>query len=138
MKNKLSTVSDVTLINVKYFPEERGDLSVIEKGDLPFKFNRIFNVKANEGDIRGNHAHKKCKQFMLCLNGSIELTCDDGFSKKQFTLKQANEGVYVPSGIWATQKYLVKDSLLMVLCDLDYDEDDYLRNYDNFIKFIGS
>tara|TARA_B110000483_G_C18197482_1_gene543712 strand:+ start:498 stop:914 length:417 start_codon:yes stop_codon:yes gene_type:complete len=138
MKNKLSTVSDVTLINVKYFPEERGDLSVIEKGDLPFKFNRIFNVKANEGDIRGNHAHKKCKQFMLCLNGSIELTCDDGFSKKKFTLKQANEGVYVPSGIWATQKYLVKDSLLMVLCDLDYDEDDYLRNYDNFIKFIGS
>ena len=131
-----NTIDNIQVLSIRYISENRGELSVVQGNDIPYKFNRVFSVKANNGEIRGNHAHKKCKQFMLCLNGKLEIICDDGISQKTFTLTRPNKGILIPDGIWATQKYLMKNTVLMVLCDLNYDENDYIRNYNNFIKYI--
>ena len=133
MKNK---IKDIKSIQIKFFPEERGELSVIEKNDLPFQFKRVFTIKANKGDVRGDHAHKECKQFMMCLNGEVEISCDDGKQEVRYKLNKSNKGIMVPNHIWSKQKYLIKNSVLMVLCDLDYDENDYIRNYPEFIEYL--
>ena len=135
MRNK---IKDVTIKNLTYIPEKRGELSAIEENNVPFSFKRVFAVKANTGDIRGNHAHIKCKQFMLCLNGEIEIIVDDGLSKKNFILNKPDIGVYVPNEIWSIQRYLRDESVLMVICDLDFDEKDYLRKYEDFKNFINN
>ena len=132
-----NTIDEITLIPITHIPESRGELTVVEKNDIPFTFRRVFTVKANAGNIRGNHAHKECKQFMICLNGNLEILIDDGYNKKSILLSKPNQGVLVPNGIWCTIKYLKNDTILMVLCDQDYYESDYLRNYDDFIKYIG-
>lgn len=134
MKNK---IKDIKSIQLKYFPEERGELSVIEKNDIPFEFKRVFTIRANKGDLRGNHAHKECKQFMMCLNGEVEILCKDGDKEVIFNLNKPNKGIMIPNDIWSKQKYLIKDTVLMVLCDLDYDENDYIRDYPEFLKYVG-
>lgn len=134
MKKSLNDVSIIPLTCIK---ENRGALTVVENNDIPFSFRRVFSVKANEGDVRGNHAHKECKQFMVCLNGEIDILIDDGISQKNFLLDKPNSGVLVPDGIWSTQKYYKQDSVLLVLCDMDYDEDDYIREYDQYLEYIG-
>jgi len=110
-----------------------GSLFVIEPPDkIPFKIRRIFFVTAKKNDIRGKHAHKKCSQFLICLNGEVQIDCTDGNKTKSFFLKQKNVGLLIPPGIWASQKYLFNNSVLAVICDQAYDSKDYIRNYDDY------
>lgn len=129
-------IKSLRVINYPNFPEENGQLSVFESGnEIPINIKRVFTVLANKGDIRGDHAHIKCSQILVCLSGEIKLNCCDVDGREQFFfLNPLSGGILVPPMIWAVQEYRVDRSVLMVICDQIYDPEDYIRNYDNFIK----
>jgi len=126
--------------NFKYIVEEKqqGILRVFDSKEIPFKIERVFTVvNASSGSKRGQHAHKKCLQLLCCISGEVELVCDNGIKKTIISLTPKNEAILVPSGIWAEQNYLINNSVLLVLCDQPYDESDYIRDYENFLKWKG-
>lgn len=107
---------------------ESGDLYNIEYGK--FESKRSFTI-VNAMGIRGNHAHISMNQLLICVEGSCMVTCEDENNTHVVMLK-TGRAIYIPSGIWATQKYL-KPSMMIVLCDQYYDENDYIRNWDKFV-----
>ena len=127
-------MSDVRLVELPRHESDGGELVVIEEGRaLPFAALRMFTVRAPAGALRGKHAHKLCAQFLVCVHGSIEVECDDGEHKATFTLDSGHAGLFVPPGVWASERYLVAGSVLSVLCDRRYEVDDYLRDYAKFL-----
>jgi WxcM-like, C-terminal. len=88
------------------------------------------------GDIRGDHAHKQCSQLLVCVSGQIRVVCDDGLVETYHLLDSMNCGLLVPPCIWAKEEYVTDGAVLMVLCDRNYEEDDYIRDYNDFKKFV--
>lgn len=124
-------------IHFKKHVESNGVLCVFESGqEVPFNICRVFTVSARAGDIRGDHAHKKCTQLLVCVSGQIHVTCDDGSTTTEHKLGNMSEGLLVPPGIWATEKYMIDDAVLMVLCDRGYEAEDYIRDYADFKMFL--
>lgn len=133
-------LNDIKLIK---FPRHGGlghELRVfqVEMGAVPFPIMRVFTIQAGNGERRGKHAHKSCSQLMVCLLGCCKVACSDGEMSKPFMLDPSSGGLLVPPGIWAEQTYLDSPSLLMVLCDRLYEEDDYLRDYQVYLAFRKS
>jgi dTDP-4-dehydrorhamnose 3,5-epimerase-like enzyme len=125
----------VKLIEFPYFNESNGDLVVVEGDIIPFNVSRVFTVRASKGSVRGEHAHQHCSQLLICTNGAIEVKCDDNRITETYVLDKANFGLFIPPGIWGYQKYIEENSTLTVLCDLPYEEADYIRNYNDFKLF---
>ena len=133
----LPSVSDVRTFTLPLHNRADGDLAVLEKANLPFPIARVFFVRAAEAVTRGQHAHKLCNQFMMCVHGSIEVICDDGKRKQSLVLDTIDKAVLVPASIWASEIYRQPQSVLMVACDRPYEEFDYIRNYDDFRRYRG-
>lgn len=134
----ISRIEEIKIISLPYFIEENGGLIVIEGlNNLPFNIARVFTVNAPNGSIRGQHAHKKCTQFLTCPLGKVQVFCEDGNKKVEFTLDNPKIGILIPPGIWATQTYLTENSILNVFCDMPYDDQDYIRNYDTYKLYIN-
>jgi len=132
----INSVSNLVISNIPAFLESNGALYVIEGNlQIPFEIKRVFLVNANEGNIRGDHAHKSCSQFLVCTSGSILVKCSDGISNKDFSMDNPSQGLLIPPGIWSRQIYNNNNSMLTVFCDQFYDSDDYIRDYNNFINF---
>jgi dTDP-4-dehydrorhamnose 3,5-epimerase-like enzyme len=93
---------------------------------------------ARKGDIRGDHAHKKCTQLLVCVSGQIRVICDTGLAKTEYILKDMENGLLIPPCIWATQEYATDDAVLMVLCDRGYEAEDYIRDPGEFKEFLAS
>lgn len=133
----ISRIEEIKLISLPYFIEENGGLIVIEGlKDLPFNISRVFTVNAPRGSIRGQHAHKKCTQFLTCPLGKVQVLCEDGDKSIEFLLDNPKIGILIPPGIWAQQTYQIENSILNVFCDLPYDDQDYIRNYDDYKLYI--
>ncbi len=130
------TLDDVKLFNLRNFIEPDGNLVPIEsKHDIPFDMKRIFYVYGVENqDDRGKHSHYKTKQVLICLNGEVKVVCDDGKNKQSYTLSKPNQALYIPEMIWDEQVYKSEDSVLLVLANTHYNTDDYIENYEEFIK----
>jgi dTDP-4-dehydrorhamnose 3,5-epimerase-like enzyme len=129
-------VSSLKLVLLPHYSEENGDLVVMENfKNIPFEIKRVFLVRAPQFSIRGQHAHIECSQFLTCSTGRILVTCDDGNNKINFVLDTPKMGLLIPPGIWAEQKYLTDNSILTVLCDSEYNQKDYIRDYEAFKKF---
>ena len=130
----------VRLINFPYYQEDNGDLVVIEGVDdsAPFHISRVFNVRADKDSIRGQHAHSECTQLLVCTNGSIEVSCDDGETQSIYILNKPYMGLLILPGVWVEQKYLENSSILTVLCDQPFNEEEYIRNYDEFKNYLNS
>ena len=111
-------------------------LAVIEGGAVPLRIRRAFAVFATRASRRGEHAHRRCTQFMVCLEGRVSIGLDDGRRRKKIVLAGPARGLLVPPGIWAEQDYAPRSTLL-VLCDRPYEAGDYLRDYDAFLRFRG-
>jgi len=109
---------------------------VFEEGTVPFPVRRTFLVKANEGEIRGAHAHRGCSQFPVVIRGEILVTVFDGSVSRKFLLNDLAQGLVIPPLNWATQKYLRNDSTLLVVCDQVFDEADYIRDLEEFRRLI--
>ncbi len=134
----MNELIDVKLINLKSNDAINGSLIVLEgMYDFPFNIARIFVVSCKEPSTRGKHAHIRCWQFLLCLNGSIDVHCSDGVRRITFTLNSPNVGVLIPPKIWAEQIYHESGAILMVACDLTYDEQDYVRDFEMFRELRG-
>lgn len=133
------SLEHATLIQFPEYVDSNGILCVYEGGrHVPFCIKRIFMVTAREGDVRGDHAHKKCTQLLICVSGKIRVTCDDGSVVSEYHLANMGVGLLVPPGIWAQEEYLVDDAVLMVLCDRNYETEDYIRDYNDFKSFLES
>ena len=131
-------MDSVKLIKLPQFENDLGDLVVFESQTekIPFKIKRVFNVRSPKNCLRGQHAHKECNQLLICANGAIEVKCDNGFKVSKYSLDESNLGLLIPAGVWSEQKYLENNSILTVLCDQKYSEDDYLRDYKLFLAFV--
>ena len=118
-------------------PEE-GSLVFFEANkDIPFAFKRVYyTYGVKEGIIRGHHAHKALEQLLVCVYGAIEIMCDDGKKKEYTVLDDPAKGLYVGKGIWHVMRWLKDDSVLLVLASEYYDESDYIRDYDEFIRLV--
>lgn len=126
------------MISFPRFLDNNGELCVYESEKVvPFVIRRVFTVTAMMGNPRGDHAHKQCLQLLICVSGKIRVTCDDGIGVTSQILEGIGNGLLVPAGIWAKQEYLTDGAVLMVLCDRGYEEEDYIRDYEEFKKFIA-
>lgn len=132
-------VKKVRLYNLPFIEDMRGNLSVAELGKgFPFVPKRcfwIFDVPSKE--VRGEHAHKTLEQFLVCVKGSVKVVVDDGINRQEVTLDQPNLGLYIPPLVWGTQYNYSGDSLLIVFGSAEYDNADYIRDYDEFIELVA-
>ncbi len=123
------------LIDLRVVTDLRGGLSVAEVGlHVPFTPKRqfyVFDVPAPE--IRGEHSHKKLKQFLVCVSGSCHVVLDDGTQRCEVILNGPQQGLYIPPMVWAVQYKYDPRAVLVVLASDHYDADDYIRNYEQFI-----
>ena len=129
----------VNIFSLQDYSDQSGSLIVAEfEKDFNFSVKRVFYITSKSGKIRGRHAHKEHAQFMICLNGACTLAFDNGEEKQTILLDSNDRGVEVRPGVWGQQTYMEDNSILLVLSDHIYDEDDYLRNYDEFIEFVSN
>lgn len=127
---------DVKIIQLPKFLDTRGNLSFVEQcNHIPFVIKRtywLYDVPG--GECRGGHAYKENEEFIVALSGSFDVILDDSFEKKSFTLNRSYYGLYVPKGLWREMENFSTNSLAMILSSTNYDADDYVRNYDEFLK----
>jgi len=129
-------IFDAKIINLPKIEDPRGNLSIIEEEkNIPFKIERtywIYDVPG--GQIRGGHAFKEQQEFIVALSGSFDVVVDDGKQKKTFSLNRSYYGLYVPAGLWRQMENFSTNSLAIVLSSTVFLEDDYIREYDDFLK----
>ena len=132
----LKTLSDVRFLELARHARDDGELVVLEQSNgLPFAASRMFTVRAAKDAVRGRHAHRLCSQAMICLDGAIDVECDDGAATHTFRLERPNLALLVPPSIWATETYHIGRSILMVLCDRPFEESDYIHDYAEFLAW---
>lgn len=131
-----TSVRGVTLHRLKNVADMRGSLSVGEFGrDIPFEVKRYFLVyDVPSVEIRGEHAHRSCKQFLIAVKGSVHVVADDGSNREQFVLDRPGLGLYLPPMTWGIQYRYSPDAVLLVLASQHYDSADYVRDYDGFLE----
>jgi len=124
---------------LQHFKDRRGDLIVSEaKKNVPFDIKRIFIIKnVPNSKIRGAHAHIRCHQALLCLQGSFKILIDNGKSSNEYFLENTNYGVYIPPLCWSIQFDYTSDAIILALASHQYDEKDYIRNYIAYKKYLN-
>jgi acetyltransferase-like isoleucine patch superfamily enzyme/dTDP-4-dehydrorhamnose 3,5-epimerase-like enzyme len=134
-----SRVKGVTLHNLNEVLDIRGNLSVAEfQKEIPFIPKRYFIVYSVPSEkVRGQHAHKVCQQFLLCLNGTCAVLVDDGISRQEYLLDKPNKGIYIPPMVWGVQYKYKADAVLLVFASHEYDNADYIRSYDEWSKLVS-
>ncbi|MDA9020189.1 WxcM-like domain-containing protein [Flavimaricola sp.] len=128
-------IGESALYLMRRVTDARGALSVGEvPTEVPFspaRYFAVFDVPSVE--LRGEHAHKRCQQFLICLHGSCRVLLDDGEQRCEITLDRPDMGVFMPEMIWGTQYRYSTDAVLLVFASRPYEADDYLRTYDDFL-----
>lgn len=135
---KDNSVYDCSIIDLnKHHSERKGNLSVVENCDtVPFEVKRTYYLyDVPGGESRGGHAHKALNQLIIAASGSFTVTLDDGNVKRTFLLNRPYQGLYVVPGIWRTLDDFSSGAVCMVLASQGYTEDDYIRDYNNFIDY---
>lgn len=135
---KQNTIDSTSIIEVPKIIDEnrRGNLSVIEKDTLPFKIERVYYLYDVPSDaFRGGHAHKNLKQFLIPISGSFDVVLKDGINSKTVTLNKPNKGLLIVPGIWRELENFSSGAICLVLASNTYDEDDYIREFTEFVKF---
>jgi dTDP-4-dehydrorhamnose 3,5-epimerase-like enzyme len=126
--------SEPQIINLPKILDRRGNLSIIEQfKNIPFKIERtywIYDVPG--GEARGGHAYRENEEFIVALSGSFDVILDNGKEKQTFSLNRSYYGLYVPKGYWREMNNFSTNSLALILASTKYDENDYIRDYDEF------
>ena len=134
-----TTISDIKLINLPKIEDPRGSLSFIEEeSHIPFKIKRtywIYDVPG--GQAHGGHAFINQQEFIVALSGSFDISIDDGKEIKTYSLNRSYYGLYIPSGLWRQLENFSTNSLAIILSSTIFSEDDYIRDYQEFLKFKG-
>jgi len=129
-------INDVRIIELPRIEERRGNLTFIESGrHIPFEIKRTYYLyDVPGGASRAAHGHKGLHQFMIAMSGSFDITLDDGFNKKLFHLNRSYYGLYIPPMLWRDLDNFSSGAVCMVLASEFYDEADYFRDYDDFLR----
>lgn len=131
-------VFDCSIIEFdKHHSDRKGNLSIVQNGKtLPFDVKRVYYIyDVPGGESRGAHAHKELSQLVIAASGSFNVTLDDGKVKRTFFLNRPYQGLYIKPGMWRDLEDFSSGAVCMVLASEVYKEDDYIRDYDEFIKF---
>jgi UDP-2-acetamido-3-amino-2,3-dideoxy-glucuronate N-acetyltransferase len=133
-----TSVKGVEIHQFPMIPDLRGNLTVGEfDRHIPFipkRYFMVFDVPSRE--TRGEHAHRECHQFLICIRGSCAVLADDGVNRTEVLLDSPDKGVYLPPMVWGVQYKYSKDAVLLVFASHYYDAADYIRNYSDFIEFF--
>lgn len=133
----LKTILDTEVINLPKFEDARGNLSFLQEDqNIPFKIKRtywIYDVPG--GQMRGGHAFKEQQELIIALSGSFDVLVDDGSTKKVFSLNRSYYGLLIPSTLWREMGNFSTNSLALVVSSTSYAEQDYIRDYNEFIEF---
>ena len=118
--------------------DSRGQLVAIEEYDeIPFKIKRVYYIYDTNSDItRGCHAHRTLKQLLVCVSGNCKIRLDDGKESQIVLLDKPNEGILICDTIWREMFDFSKDAVLLVLASDIYDEKDYIRDYQEFLRYV--
>ncbi|MCL3853392.1 FdtA/QdtA family cupin domain-containing protein [Parabacteroides sp. GYB001] len=131
-------LSEVKLIELPKITDRRGNLSFAEEvTHIPFEIKRnywIYDVPG--GEIRGGHAYKRNREFIIALSGSFDVLLDDGENKRTFSLNRSYYGLYVPEGIWRQMMNFSTNSLALVVASTFFDKTDYIYDYEEFKKYV--
>ena len=126
------------IIKLPKFLDSRGNLSFVEQFEhIPFEIKRtywIYDVPG--GEARGGHAYKENEEFVVALSGSFDVILDDGKGKKTFSLNRSYYGLYIPKGKWREMNNFSTNSLALVLSSTEFDKDDYIFDYEQFINLV--
>ena len=124
---------------LKSFLRTSGKLIPISfNNKFPITVKRIFFLYGKKNKIRGNHAHKKCSQLFFLISGKVILNVTTPYSKKKIVLeKLSKSAVLIPPKYWCSVKFIKKNSILMVVCDKDYNVNDYLRTFKDYKKYLN-
>ncbi len=130
------SVYNCSIIELPKITNRAGNITPVNGIDnLPFKVARVFySYDIPGGESRGAHAHKECHQFLIAASGSFEVVLDDGKNKKTVVLNRPFYGIHVPPGIWASEQNFSSGSICLVLASHKYEESDYIRDYNDFLK----
>ena len=143
MENRLytienSTVNDCKMVELKRSSKEACDYICVENGvEIPFDVKRVYYLyDIPEGESRGAHAHKELYQLIIALNGSFDVVLDDGCNKRRFTLSSPDKALLVVPGMWRDlENFSSKQTVCLVLASMIYSEEDYIREYEQFLVF---
>lgn len=130
------SVDECRLIDLPRVTDERGNLTIIESGrHVPFEIKRVFYLyDVPGGATRGGHAHKALHQVLIAMSGSFTVTVDDGYQRKKFVLNRSYYGLYMPPLIWREIDDFSSGSVCLAVVSDFFDESDYYRNYEEFLK----
>lgn len=140
--SEMGTVALPSGASVTRFPEVadlRGKLTFAEvEGQLPFAVDRFFLVYGVPSqELRGEHAHRRCHQLIIAVAGAVSVLTDNGFEREEVRLNEPNVGVHIPPMVWGVQFRHTTDAVLMVLASDSYDDGDYIRDYDDFVREVS-
>ena len=123
-------------IDFPIIEDHRGNLSFIEGGNhIPFDIKRVYYLYDVPGGVeRGGHAHKDLAQVIIAMSGSFDLILDDGSEKKRIHLNRSHYGVYISGLVWRKMENFSSGSVILVLASHEYDESDYIRDYERFTQ----
>ncbi|EHO72781.1 hypothetical protein HMPREF9140_00541 [Prevotella micans F0438] len=118
--------------------DRRGNLTVVEQmKDIPFNISRVYWVyDVPGGKNRGGHAHKHCRELLVAASGSFNVTLDNGYEKRTFFLNHPYQGLLINTNVWRTLDDFSSGALCLVIAEDPFSEEDYIRDYDDFIAFI--
>ena len=130
---------DINIIELPRVSDPRGNLTFAEEQQLvPFDIKRaywVYDVPA--GESRGGHAHKRLQQLVIAVNGSFTVTLDNGYERRSVLLNHPWQGLVIDTNTWRTLDDFSSGAVCLVLASEHYDEDDYIYDYDEFLKYIG-
>ena len=133
-------INSVKLVRLPKIEDERGNLSFIESlNHIPFEIKRVYWIyDVPGGEVRGGHAFKEQEEFIVAISGSFDVVLDNGESIEKFQLNRSYMGLHVPAGKWRHLENFSTNSIALVLASTKYNDDDYIRNYDDFMQFVPS
>ena len=134
----MANVFNCSVIELPRVHNRAGNITIIDHKDnlLPFEVNRIYYLyDVPSGETRGGHAHLQLQQLIIAASGSFDVTINDGKIKRTITLNRPNYGLYITPGIWRDLDNFSAGSICLVLASEKYQEEDYIRNYEDFTKF---
>lgn len=130
------TIDDCKMFDLPKEEDPRGSLTYLyEHVQIPFAISRVFYIyDVPAGKDRGAHAHKECWQFIIAASGALEVYLNDGTHEKSVLLNRPFRGLLVPPGIWAQEREFTTGALCLVLASHPYSEEDYIRNFDEYLS----
>ena len=139
-KHRRTTIYDCSVIELPRIKNRAGNITPINGMiNVPFHIARVFYLyDIPGGEDRGAHAHKECHQFLIAASGSFDVLMDDGINKKSVSLNRPYYGLPIPPGIWAAEMGFSSGAICLVLTSHKYNENDYIREYEEFITFINN